>query len=78
MYPQKKKREQERPNSAWALRMFFRSFQAQQVKNPTGIHEDARSTMGLAQWVKGSGVATTCGVCRSWMRLGSGVAVAVV
>ena len=38
---------------------------AQQVKNPASIHEAAGSTPGLAQWVKGSSVAMSCGVgCR--------------
>ena len=37
----------------------------QQVKNPTNIHEYAGSVPGLTQWVKGSGVASSCGVgCR--------------
>ena len=33
--------------------------------NPTRNHEVASSIPGLAQWVKGSGVAVSCGVgCR--------------
>ena len=35
---------------------------AQQVKNPTRIHEGAGSIPVLDQWVKGSGVAMSCGV----------------
>jgi len=33
-------------------------------KNPTSIHEDVCLIIGLAQWVKGSGVAVSCGVGR--------------
>ena len=34
---------------------------APQVKNPANIHDNVGSIPGLAQWVKGSGVATACG-----------------
>ena len=48
---------------------------AQQVKNPTSIHEDAGTIPGLAQWLR---MQHGCKLwCRSPRQLGSGVAVAV-
>ena len=35
---------------------------AKQVKNLTGIHEDANLIPGFAQWVKGSSLAMSCGI----------------
>ena len=50
---------------------------APQVKNPTSIHENVSLIPGLAQWLKGSGVAMSCGVSHSWssdlVSLGCGV-----
>ena len=37
-------------------------FMAQWLTNPTRNHEVAGSVPALAQWVKGSGVAVSCGV----------------
>ena len=47
------------------------------VKNLISVHEDAGLIPGLAHWVKGSGVASSCGVrSQTWLR--SGVVIAVV
>ena len=35
---------------------------AQQVENPTGIHEDVCSIPGLVKWVKESSIARSCGI----------------
>ena len=37
---------------------------AQWVKNPASIHEHVGSILALAQCVKGSGIAVSCGVGR--------------
>ena len=35
---------------------------SQWLTNPTRNHEVVGSVLGLAQWVKGSGIAMSCGV----------------
>ena len=49
---------------------------AQQVKNPTSIHEGVGLIPGLSWWVQGYGVGTGCSIGRR-LWLGSGVAMAV-
>ena len=50
---------------------------AQWVKNLTSVHEDKGSIPGLAQWIKGSGLAANCNIGSNpvlqwlWHRLGT-------
>ena len=50
---------------------------AQQLTNPTSVHEDAGLIPGLAQSVRDLALAVSCGVCRSQVWVGSRVAVTV-
>ena len=67
------------PFISFSSRLINREFLivAQQVKNPTLIHEDVGLIPGLAQWVKGSGIAVSFIQHRLQTWFGSAVAVAV-
>ena len=51
------------------------SYHGSAVINPTSIQEDVGLIPGYAQWVKGSGIAVSCGV--GHRLLGSGIIVAL-
>ena len=50
---------QKRPTKK-CFSVFGVSFVAQQIKNPTSIHEDGSSILDLSQWVKDLAFVTSC------------------